>query len=184
MPDFVCLYRLPRNTSRIGPVVLSRPAMLPGVPFRIGQFGYRGIVTVHTSVGGDRLPGDVAGVVGGQKGDRRGDIRRLSEVVDGVVFAKDGADVFRQRPRGGRSQYQPGRNGVAADSQLAVLRCDVPRQADDTGLRRSVPRKSPSRPPIDAVFTIEPLLRSVISDSAACVVAMTLRRLRWNTSSK
>lgn len=38
----------------------------------------------------------------------------------------------------------------------------------------SVPRKSPSRTPIEAVFTIEPLLPSVISDSAACVVAMTL----------
>lgn len=112
------------------------------------------IMGQHATVDDVSLARNVARFFRSQKGYQRCDIMRLAELRGQDVLAHDFDNVSRHGS-GGRRQHQTWRHRIAADTLVAMLRRQLPRQADDRGLRdvirnpRNIAGKSTGRGRID-----------------------------------
>lgn len=99
---------------------------------------YGGVVDGQSSVGNQRLAGDVSGVFRCQKCHGGGDVLRFSQVREGIVPSEYAAGVFRQVFQCGGCQHKSRGDGIAADVVLPCLGGDVAGQVDKCRFGRTV----------------------------------------------
>ena len=136
----------------LAPVALGAGGAEQAVEVRLA--GRRG----HAAVDDEVVPGDVRRVVGGEEGDRRGDLLRSGRAGEGhetLVLRAESTEHAVEHRRGDGS----GTHGVDAHAVAGVIEGEGAREVGHRALRRAVRS--------EAVVAGEPRDRAGVDDAAA-----------------